>query len=164
MQEKIRFRSSAGLELAGALHLPDAGSPRAYALFAHCFTCTKNVKAAVNIAEALCFEGIAVLRFDFTGLGESEGDFADTDITGTSRVLKAVMTGVVGAQPYEQLARLVEYAGAAPRALRPARHHQRGLHLLPHGRVHAQPGHARRNQMNDTTDLVLTEPFAGFQF
>ena len=78
MQEKIRFRSSAGLELAGALHLPDAGSPRAYALFAHCFTCTKNVKAAVNIAEALCLEGIAVLRFDFTGLGQSEGEFANT--------------------------------------------------------------------------------------
>jgi len=78
MQEQVRFHSSAGVELAGVLHLPDAGSPRAFALFAHCFTCTKNVKAAVNIAEALCLEGIAVLRFDFTGLGQSEGEFADT--------------------------------------------------------------------------------------
>jgi len=78
MQEQVRFRSSAGAELAGTLHRPDAGSPRAYALFAHCFTCTKSVRAAVNIAEALCLEGIAVLRFDFTGLGESEGQFADT--------------------------------------------------------------------------------------
>jgi len=78
MQRPVRFPSSAGVELAGALHLPDAGSPRAYALFAHCFTCTKNVKAAVNIAEALCLESIAVLRFDFTGLGQSEGEFADT--------------------------------------------------------------------------------------
>lgn len=78
MQKQVRFRSSGGVELAGALHRPDAGNPRAYALFAHCFTCTKNVKAAVNIAEALCLEGIAVLRFDFTGLGQSEGDFADT--------------------------------------------------------------------------------------
>jgi putative redox protein len=64
--------------LAGVLHTPDAGSPRAYALFAHCFTCTKNIDAAVNIAEALCQERIAVLRFDFTGLGQSEGDFAQT--------------------------------------------------------------------------------------
>ncbi len=78
MQERVKFDTSGGAALAGALHLPDAGSPRAFALFAHCFTCTKNIKAAVNIAEALCSEGIAVLRFDFTGLGQSEGDFADT--------------------------------------------------------------------------------------
>jgi len=78
MQQTIRFPSSAGNTLEGILHVPDAGSPRAHALFAHCFTCTKNIKAAANIAEALCGEGIAVLRFDFTGLGNSEGDFADT--------------------------------------------------------------------------------------
>jgi uncharacterized OsmC-like protein/alpha-beta hydrolase superfamily lysophospholipase len=78
MQEKVKFESSGGATLSGVLHRPDVGSPKAFALFAHCFTCTKNIKAAVNIAEALCGEGIAVLRFDFTGLGESEGDFADT--------------------------------------------------------------------------------------
>ncbi|NNJ64219.1 MAG: OsmC family protein [Xanthomonadales bacterium] len=78
MQERVAFASAAGARLAGVLHVPDAGSPRAYALFAHCFTCTKNVNAAVNIAEALCLEGIAVLRFDFTGLGQSEGEFAET--------------------------------------------------------------------------------------
>jgi len=78
MQKQIRFDTSGGNTLAGVLHTPDAGSTRAHALFAHCFTCTKNIKAAVNIAEALCSEGIAVLRFDFTGLGQSEGDFADT--------------------------------------------------------------------------------------
>jgi uncharacterized OsmC-like protein/alpha/beta superfamily hydrolase len=78
MQERVQFQSAAGHQLAGALHRPDAGSPRAYALFAHCFTCTRNARAAVNIAEALCGEGIAVLRFDFTGLGDSEGEFAET--------------------------------------------------------------------------------------
>lgn len=78
MQEKVRFETSSGMTLAGVLHTPDAGGPEAYALFAHCFTCTKNIKAAINIAEALCSESIAVLRFDFTGLGESEGDFEDT--------------------------------------------------------------------------------------
>lgn len=78
MRQSIRFPSSAGHELAGVLQLPDAGSPHAYALFAHCFTCSKNFKAAVAIAEALCLEGIAVLRFDFTGLGQSEGEFVDT--------------------------------------------------------------------------------------
>ena len=78
MQSAVRFESQDGALLAGVLHTPNAGSPRAYALFAHCFTCTKNINAAVNIAESLCGEGIAVLRFDFTGLGQSEGDFADT--------------------------------------------------------------------------------------
>lgn len=78
MQENVRFENRGGVTLAGVLHTPDAGAPRAWALFAHCFTCTKNLKAAVNIAEALCGEGIAVLRFDFTGLGQSEGEFADT--------------------------------------------------------------------------------------
>jgi uncharacterized OsmC-like protein/alpha/beta superfamily hydrolase len=78
MQDKVTFEVSSGATLSGVLHRPDVSSPKAYALFAHCFTCTKNIKAAVNISEALCVEGIAVLRFDFAGLGESEGDFADT--------------------------------------------------------------------------------------
>ena len=53
----------------------------AYALFAHCFTCSKNFKAISHISRALTRKGIAVLRFDFTGLGESEGDFADTNFS-----------------------------------------------------------------------------------
>ena len=58
--------------------MPSAVAPRAYALFAHCFTCSKESKAATFISEALTDAGIAVLRFDFTGLGGSEGDFANT--------------------------------------------------------------------------------------
>jgi putative redox protein len=78
MQNRIQFAAENNTRLAGVLHTPDAGKPRAYALFAHCFTCTKNIKAAINIAESLCHEGIAVLRFDFTGLGQSEGEFSNT--------------------------------------------------------------------------------------
>jgi len=78
MQNRISFESSSGSALAGVLHTPDAGKPRAFAVFAHCFTCTKNARAAYHIANALCSEGIAALRFDFTGLGQSEGDFSDT--------------------------------------------------------------------------------------
>jgi putative redox protein len=66
--------------LAGRLELPES-EPVAYALFAHCFTCTKDIFAAKRIAEALARHGIAVLRFDFTGLGASEGDFAHTNFT-----------------------------------------------------------------------------------
>ncbi len=78
MQESVRIPGSTGQQLAAVLHAPNAGKPRAWALFAHCFTCTKNIRAAVDIAEALCGEGIGVIRFDFTGLGQSEGDFSDT--------------------------------------------------------------------------------------
>ncbi len=76
--DRLKFVNRNGQQLSGVLHKPESGSTRAYALFAHCFTCTKNIKAAVNIADALADEGVAVLRFDFTGLGQSEGDFADT--------------------------------------------------------------------------------------
>ena len=78
---RIEFTNRAGLNLIGNLELPPGGHYRATALFAHCFTCTRNIKAARNITRALAEAGFAVLRFDFTGLGESEGDFADTDFS-----------------------------------------------------------------------------------
>ena len=78
MQEQLKFLNDRGEQLAGVMHRPDAGEIRACVLFAHCFTCTKNIKAAFTIAEALAKGGIGVFRFDFTGLGESEGEFADT--------------------------------------------------------------------------------------
>ncbi|MGA9572617.1 MAG: hypothetical protein WBS20_01585, partial [Lysobacterales bacterium] len=78
MREKISFENRRAQTLAGVLHRPESGSTRACAIFAHCFTCTKNSKAAVRISEALAAQGIEVLRFDFTGLGQSEGDFSST--------------------------------------------------------------------------------------
>jgi uncharacterized OsmC-like protein/pimeloyl-ACP methyl ester carboxylesterase len=75
--ERFQFAGTAGHQLAAALDLPD-GAIAAYALFAHCFTCSKDVLAAKRIAAALSAKGIAVLRFDFTGLGSSEGDFANS--------------------------------------------------------------------------------------
>jgi len=78
--EKLTFTSADGAELAARLDLPE-GTPRAYALFAHCFTCTKDIFAAARIAAGLAEQGIAVLRFDFTGLGHSEGEFANTNFS-----------------------------------------------------------------------------------
>src|SRR3974390_1648800 len=75
--ERFQFEGEGGVQLAAALELPE-GEPVAYALFAHCFTCGKDVLAAKRIAVALSMKGIAVLRFDFTGLGSSEGDFANS--------------------------------------------------------------------------------------
>jgi putative redox protein len=79
-RKNLTFPSPDGHQLAGLLDLPD-GPARAYALFAHCFTCSKNLKAVTNIAKSLTDAGIAVLRFDFTGLGQSEGEFADTNFS-----------------------------------------------------------------------------------
>jgi putative redox protein len=86
--EKIRFPGSRGAALAARLDRP-AGPVRAYALFAHCFTCTKDIFAAGRIARGLTEHGIAVLRFDFTGLGHSEGEFANTDFSSNVDDLKA---------------------------------------------------------------------------
>jgi len=75
--ERFDFANASGDRLAGLLDRPP-GEPTAYALFAHCFTCGKDLRAAKSIAERLTAAGIAVLRFDFTGLGSSEGEFANT--------------------------------------------------------------------------------------
>src|SRR5881396_1608541 len=75
--ERFQFTGVGGHQLAAALDMPER-EPLAYALFAHCFTCGKDVLAAKRIAVALAAEGIAVLRFDFTGLGSSEGEFANS--------------------------------------------------------------------------------------
>jgi alpha/beta superfamily hydrolase len=78
--EHLRFPGAHGHELAARLESP-VTTPSAYALFAHCFTCSKDLKAAGWISRALVQRGIAVLRFDFTGIGESEGDFSGTDFS-----------------------------------------------------------------------------------
>ncbi|WP_374378224.1 alpha/beta fold hydrolase [Dongia sp.] len=91
--ETFDFTSSDGHRLSGRLDLPDC-APRAYALFAHCFTCTKQSIAAVRISRALTQRGIGVLRFDFTGLGESEGDFADSTFSGNVRDLVGAATAM----------------------------------------------------------------------
>ena len=79
--DRVTFLGAGGHELSARLELPEGNEPTACALFAHCFTCTKNIKAAVTLSRALAADGVAVLRFDFTGLGESEGDFADTNFS-----------------------------------------------------------------------------------
>ncbi|MFY8325887.1 alpha/beta fold hydrolase [Pseudoalteromonas sp. ZZD1] len=79
MRQKITFQSGE-LQLAGQLESP-ADDIKFYALFAHCFTCGKDIAAATRISRALTQQGIAVLRFDFTGLGNSDGDFANSNFS-----------------------------------------------------------------------------------
>lgn len=76
--QKYSFENRHGLRLSGIIDIP-ADSIRATAMFSHCFTCTKDLKAIVKISRKLAEFGIAVLRFDFTGLGDSAGEFSDTN-------------------------------------------------------------------------------------
>jgi len=79
-REKVQFSNGRGELLAALLELPDTPA-RAYALFAHCFTCGKDIAAAARISRGLTARGIGVLRFDFTGLGGSDGEFANTNFS-----------------------------------------------------------------------------------
>lgn len=80
--QKVSFQNKEGQNLIGRLELPVDQHPHNFAIFAHCFTCNKNLSAVKNIGKALSSKGFGVLRFDFTGLGESEGDFSDTNFSG----------------------------------------------------------------------------------
>lgn len=75
---KTTLKGAQGQSLAASIDLPAYGEPRCFALFAHCFTCGKDLAAIKNISRALTNEGIAVLRYDFTGLGQSEGSFSES--------------------------------------------------------------------------------------
>jgi uncharacterized OsmC-like protein/pimeloyl-ACP methyl ester carboxylesterase len=87
--ERLRIPGHSGTDLAARLDLPE-GKQVATALFAHCFTCSKDIPAAKRISQRLAANGIAVLRFDFTGLGHSDGEFANTTFTSNVADLKAV--------------------------------------------------------------------------
>ena len=110
--EAVKFRSSEGQTLAARLDAPDE-EPRAYALFAHCFTCGKDVFAASRIAQRLTEHRVAVLRFDFTGLGASEGEFANTNFS--SNVADLVAAASHLRQTYKAPALLIGHSlgGAA---------------------------------------------------
>lgn len=86
--ERLTFTGHSGAQLAARLDMPD-GPHLATALFAHCFTCSKDIPAARRISQRLADQGIAVLRFDFTGLGHSQGEFANTTFTSNVDDLKA---------------------------------------------------------------------------
>jgi len=79
--QKVAFPNQKGQILAGRLDFPADRFPHNYAIFAHCFTCGKDFSAARNISRSLASEGFGVLRFDFTGLSKSEGDFSNTNFT-----------------------------------------------------------------------------------
>jgi len=80
--QKVTFQNKEGQTLSGRLELPADQHPHNFVIFAHCFTCTKNLSAVKNVSRSLTSKGFGVLRFDFTGLGESDGDFEDSNFSG----------------------------------------------------------------------------------
>ncbi|GAB4403269.1 MAG: bifunctional alpha/beta hydrolase/OsmC family protein [Microscillaceae bacterium] len=110
---KVQFENAQGQRLAARLELPLGRRPSDFVLFAHCFTCNKNLTAIRHISQGLTDQGLAVLRFDFTGLGESEGDFADTNFS--SNVEDLVAAADFLRQHYQAPALLVGHSlgGAA---------------------------------------------------
>lgn len=113
MVKKVSFKNKQEQLLSARIEFPTGQNPLAFAVFAHCFTCTKNLSAIRNISKALTQEGIAVLRFDFTGLGESEGEFADTNFS--SNVLDLIAAADYLKQNYQSPSLLVGHSlgGAA---------------------------------------------------
>ena len=100
---KTSFDNGRGQRLAAILDRPVDDRPVATAIFAHCFTCSKSYKAVRHISRALAAEGFAVLSFDFTGLGESEGEFVDTSFSSN---VADVVAAVEGAGISKRVARL----------------------------------------------------------
>jgi pimeloyl-ACP methyl ester carboxylesterase len=92
--EELRFPGSTGTQLAGTLHLPD-GTARGSILLAHCFTCSKDLHTMTRLAGGLSDAGYAVLRFDFTGLGDSPGSFEQTTLANDVRDLAAAASALI---------------------------------------------------------------------
>lgn len=94
--EQFSILNSKGIRLAAKLDRPESGSIKAYALFSHCFTCSMELKSIANINRSLTGLGIAVFRFDMTGIGGSEGNFSDTNFTTQLEDLQAVIDHISG--------------------------------------------------------------------
>jgi pimeloyl-ACP methyl ester carboxylesterase len=151
---KLVFENAAGEELAGRLEMPaEDVEVRGYALFAHCFTCSKDIAAATRISRGLARRGIAVLRFDFTGLGNSDGDFANTsfssnvqDLVSAAEHLRAVAEGP---------AVLVGHSlgGAAVLAAARALEEVRGVVTIG---APADPGHVEHLLTDATAEIEAT--------
>ncbi len=148
--KKLEFTNSAGQILSARLDSPPDAKPTAYALFAHCFTCSKNIKAVSHISAALAGNGIAVMRFDFTGLGESDGDFADTNFS--SNVGDLVKAAEFMAAQYEAPKILIGHSLGGAAALQAAVDIPSATAIITIG-APADPGHVTR-ALGDKKDVI----------
>jgi uncharacterized OsmC-like protein/alpha/beta superfamily hydrolase len=144
---RVDFEGSQGAQLSARLDLP-AGEIRAYAVFAHCFTCSKDLNATRRISSQLASHGIAVLRFDFTGLGSSEGEFASTDFSSNIEDLKIACNWL--AENYDAPQILIGHSlgGAAVLAAAPDIESARAVATI------AAPANAEHVTKNFSADLA----------
>lgn len=154
---RVTFLNDAGERLAGILDLP-ASVPRAFALFAHCFTCGKNLKSAANISSAMAAADIAVLRFDFTGLGQSEGDFSDSSFS--SNVGDLVAAARFLQKEYESPALLVGHSLGGTAVLQAASRIPSAVAVATIGSP-ASPEHVVK-LFGDARDDIETRGFAKY--
>jgi putative redox protein len=148
--KKLEFTNAAGQKLSARLDLPSDAKPSAHALFAHCFTCSKNIKAISHISRALTRDGIAVMRFDFTGLGESEGDFADTNFS--SNVGDLVTAAEFMATKYEAPKILIGHSLGGAAVLQAAARIPSSSAVITIA-APADPGHVSR-VLGDSKDII----------
>jgi len=148
--KKLEFKNLAGQKLSARLDLPVDDKPSTYSLFAHCFTCSKNIKAISHISRALTHNGIAVMRFDFTGLGESEGDFADTNFS--SNVGDLVAAAEFMATQYEAPKILIGHSLGGAAVLQAAAKIPSAAAVITVA-APADPGHVTR-ALGDTKDII----------
>jgi len=148
--KKLEFTNAAGQRLSARIDQPADRNPAACALFAHCFTCSKNIKAISNISRALTRQGIAVLRFDFTGLGESEGDFADTNFS--SNVDDLVKAAEFMADQYRAPEILIGHSLGGAAVLQAAGQIPSAVAVITIA-APADPGHVSR-ALGDSKDII----------
>ena len=148
--KKLTFANREGEVLGGRLDLPPVGQPAAYALFAHCFTCTKESKAAAYISRALTAENIAVFRFDFTGLGESTGDFADTTFSSNVEDLVAAAEFLHNEYAGPQI--LIGHSLGGAAVLRAAAHISPARAVVTIG-APSDPGHVLRHIKDQQAEI-----------
>ena len=148
--ERIKFTNSDGVVLAARIDLPISGQPSAYAVFAHCFTCTKNLRAVGNITRELAAEGIATLRFDFTGLGESEGDFSETNFSTDLSDLHSAVDWLAENREAPRLLVGHSLGGAAVLRVAAERPEVRAVAVIG---APAAPHHVRRHIVGDAGEL-----------
>jgi putative redox protein len=148
--KKLEFTNPAGQKLSARIDFPADNKASAYALFAHCFTCSKNIKAISHISRALTRNGIAVMRFDFTGLGESEGDFSDTNFS--SNVADLVMAAEFMASQYSAPKILIGHSLGGAAILQAATEIAASVAVITIA-APADPGHVTR-ALGDTKEVI----------
>ena len=147
--QKITFAGANGDQLDARLELPSS-SPRAYAIFAHCFTCGKSIQAATTISRALAAKGIATLRFDFTGLGNSDGDFANTSFLSNVEDLTAAAAHL--REYFEAPSILLGHSLGGSAVLAAAGHIPEITHIVTMG-APFDPGHVTHLFENDLPEI-----------